>query len=51
MPHRRTWPLFLSDIWLQAWIALEEPGDGMRSISFDDVLLARLDARDLKLRG
>lgn len=43
--------LFLSDTWLQEWIALEESGDGMRSISFDDVLLARLDERDFKLRG
>jgi hypothetical protein len=36
---------------LQAWIALEETDDGMWSIYFYDVLLARLDERDFKLRG
>jgi hypothetical protein len=36
---------------LQAWVALEETGDGMWSISFYDVRLARLDERDFKLRG
>jgi hypothetical protein len=30
-------------------IALEETGDGLWSISFDDVLLARLDERDCRL--
>jgi hypothetical protein len=44
-------PLFLRDTWLQAWVALAETGDGLGSISFDDVLLARLDARDFTLRG
>jgi putative transposase len=43
--------LFLRDTWLQEWIALEETGDGMWSIYFYDVLLARLDERDFKLRG
>jgi putative transposase len=43
--------LFLSDTLLQERIALEETGDGIRSISFYDVLLARLDERDFKLRG
>jgi putative transposase len=43
--------LFLSDTWLQEWIALEETGDGLWSIYFYDVLLARLDERDFKLRG
>ena len=43
--------LFLRDTLLQAWVALEETGDGMWSISFYDVRLARLDERDFKLRG
>jgi hypothetical protein len=43
--------LFLSDTLLQEWIALEETGDGLWSIYFYDVLLARLDERDFKLRG
>jgi putative transposase len=43
--------LFLSDTLLQEWIALEETGDGLRSSYFYDVLLARLDERDFKLRG
>jgi putative transposase len=43
--------LFLSDTLLQEQIALEETGDGIWSIYFYDVLLARLDERDFKLRG
>jgi hypothetical protein len=43
--------LCLSDTWLQAWSALAETGDGLWSISCYDVLLARVDARDFKLRG
>jgi putative transposase len=43
--------LFLSDTWLQQRIALEETIDGMWSLYFYDVLLARLDERDFKLRG
>jgi putative transposase len=43
--------LFLSDTLRQEWIALEETGDGLWSISFYDVLLARLDERDFTLRG
>jgi putative transposase len=43
--------LFLSDTLLQEWIALEETGDGIWSIYFYDVLLARLDERNFKLRG
>ena len=41
--------LFISDTLLQEDIALEESGDGVWSISFDDLLLARLDERDFKL--
>jgi hypothetical protein len=41
----------LSDTLLQAWIALEGPGDAIWSIHGDDVLLARLHQRDFKLRG
>ena len=44
-------PLFLSDTWLQEWIAREVTGDGLWSIYFYDVLLARLDERDVKLSG
>jgi putative transposase len=43
--------LFRSDTLRQEWVALEETGDGMWSIYFYDVLLARLDERDFKLRG
>jgi putative transposase len=43
--------LFRSDTLLQEWIALEETGDGIWSIYFYNVLLARLDERDFKLRG
>jgi hypothetical protein len=43
--------LCLSDTLLQEGMALEETGDGMWSIYVDDVLLARLDERDFKLRG
>jgi putative transposase len=43
--------LFLSDTWLQERIALEETSDGIWSIYFYDVLLARLAERDFKLRG
>jgi putative transposase len=41
--------LFSSDTLLQEAIALEETADGIWSISFDDVLLARLDERDFRL--
>jgi putative transposase len=41
--------LFVSDTLLQADIALEESGDGVWSIYFYDLLLARLDERDFKL--
>jgi hypothetical protein len=43
--------LFLSDTWLQEWLALEESGDGLWSIYCYDVLLARLDEREFKRRG
>jgi putative transposase len=43
--------LCLRDTWLQEGIALEETGDGRWSIYVYDVLLARLDERDVKLRG
>ena len=43
--------LFLSDTLLQERIALEETGDGIWSIYFYDVLLARLNERDFKLKG
>ena len=39
----------LSDTLLQEEIALEEPGDGVWSIYFDDVLLARREERDVRL--
>jgi transposase InsO family protein len=41
--------IFLSDTLLQEDIALEETADGIWSIYFYDVLLARLDERDFKL--
>jgi putative transposase len=41
--------LFMSDTLLQEDIALEETADGIWSIYFYDVLLARLDERDFKL--
>jgi transposase InsO family protein len=41
--------LFISNTLLQEEIALEETGDGLWSIDCSDVLLARLDARDVKL--
>jgi len=44
-------PLVLRDTWLQAWVARAEAGDGLGSISCDDGLLARVDARDFTLRG
>jgi transposase InsO family protein len=40
--------LFLSDTLLQEDIGLEETGDGIWSLYFYDVLLARLDERDFK---
>jgi len=43
--------LFLSGTLLQERIALEETGDGIGAIYCYDVLLARLDERDFKLRG
>jgi putative transposase len=42
---------FRSDPLRQAWVALEETGDGLWSIYVYDVLLARLDERDFTLRG
>jgi hypothetical protein len=45
----QTHQLFRSDTLLQEDIALEETADGIGSIYFYDVLLARLDARDFKL--
>ena len=44
-----THQLFISDTLLQEDIALEETADGIWSIYFYDVLLARLDERDFKL--
>ena len=44
-----THQLFISDTRLQEDIALEETADGIWSIYFYDVLLARLDERDFKL--
>lgn len=46
----QTKQLFLSDTLLEEDIGLEETGDGVWSIYFYDVLLARLDERDLLLR-
>jgi hypothetical protein len=43
--------LFLSNTWLQEWIALEETGEGLWSIDFSAVLLARLDEQEFTLRG
>jgi putative transposase len=45
----QTRQLFISDTLLQEDIALEATGEGIWSISFYDVLLARLDERDFKL--
>lgn len=45
----QTRQLFISDTLLQEDIALEETADGIWSIYFYDVLLARLDERDFKL--
>jgi putative transposase len=45
----QTRQLFISDTLLQEDIALEETGDGIWSIYFYDVLLARLDERNFKL--
>jgi hypothetical protein len=41
--------LFISDTLRQEDIALEETADGIWSLSFCDVLLARLDERDFRL--
>lgn len=46
--HRQ---LFLSDTLLQETVGMEETDDGIWAIHFYDVLLARLDERDFKLRG
>ena len=46
--HRQ---LFLSDTLLQETVGMEETDDGIWAIYFYDVLLARLDERDFKLRG
>ena len=45
----QTRQLFISDTLLQEDIALEETADGIWSIYFYDVLLARLDERDFRL--
>ena len=45
----QTRQLFISEPLLQEDIALEETAEGIWSIYFDDVLLARLDERDFKL--
>jgi putative transposase len=45
----QTRQLFTSETLLQEDIALEETADGIWSISFDDVPLARLDERDCRL--
>jgi hypothetical protein len=45
----KTRQLFISDTLLQEDIALEETADGIWSIYFSDVLLARLDERHFKL--
>jgi hypothetical protein len=41
--------LFISDTLLQEDIALAETSDDIWSISFYEILLARLDARDFRL--
>jgi transposase InsO family protein len=46
----QTRQLFLSDTLLEEDIGLEETDDGIWSIYFFDVLLARLDERDFRLR-
>lgn len=43
-------PLFISQALGHEWIAFEETGDGIWSVYFYNVLLARLDERDFKLR-
>ena len=45
----QTRQLFIRPTLLQADIALEETADGIWSIYFSDVLLARLNARDFRL--
>jgi hypothetical protein len=45
----QTRQLFSSDTLLREDIALAETSDGIRSISFYDVLLAWLDERDFRL--
>jgi hypothetical protein len=45
----QTHRLFMSDTLPREDIALEETADGIWSISCYDVLLARLDARDVRL--
>jgi hypothetical protein len=47
--HFQKHQLFISDTLLQEDIALEETGNGIWSIDFYDVLLARLDERDFRL--
>ncbi len=42
--------LFLSQALAHEWIALEEVADGLWSVYFYEVLLARLDERDFKIR-
>jgi transposase InsO family protein len=43
--------LFISQVLGHEWIALEEIDDGVWSIYYYDVLLARLDERDFKLKA
>jgi len=42
--------VFLSQALKQEWIALEEVEDGIWSVHFYDVLLARLDEREMTLQ-
>ncbi len=42
--------VFISQALAHEWIALEEVADGLWSVYFYDVLLARLDERDFKVR-
>ena len=45
----RKHPLFLSQALDQEWIGLEEVDDGVWSVYFYDVLLARLDEQEMAL--
>ena len=44
-------PFFVSKALVHEHVAFEEIGDGVWSLSFYDVELARLDERDFKLRS